>query len=72
MYQPAARTIYVNRGREFVKVQEPKRPNSFNFVIVCDYGDWSGFRSIEECMKQFNELVNVNRPDGFYRVEERD
>lgn len=65
------RMIYTNRGSQFVKVQEPLKPNSCNFVIVCKYGDWSGFRFLDECMKQFNELVNINRPDGFYWVEER-
>lgn len=29
-----------------------------NFVIVCNYGDWSGFRTLADCEKQFSELEN--------------
>ena len=49
----------------------PRRPTSANFVIVCDYGDWSGFRTLADCQAQYAELENAGRPDGFYWVEER-
>lgn len=69
--RPSGKQIYVNRGGQFIKVQEPDNPNGCHFVIVCEYGDWSGIRTLDECTKQFNELVSVNRPDGFFWVEER-
>lgn len=50
---------------------QPKRPTYNNFVIVCDYGDWSGFRTLAECQAQYAELEQAGRPDGYYRVEER-
>ena len=30
-----------------------------NFVIICPYGDWSGFRTLIECQSQFAELEEV-------------
>jgi hypothetical protein len=51
----------------WMKVKEPNRPNSFNFVICCQYGDWSGFRSLQECLSQTMSV----RPAGFFWIEER-
>lgn len=48
-------------------VRGPARPN---FVIVCDYGDWSGFRTLAECLAQVPDSWASRRP-GFYRIEER-
>lgn len=48
----------------------PTRPERANFVIVCSYGDWSGFRTLAECIVQ-NPDLNRIRPDGFYWIEER-
>jgi len=45
-------------------------PDRLNFVIVCDYGDWSGFRTLADCLKQIPETW-ASRPRGFYRIEER-
>ena len=45
-----------------------------NFLIVCDYGDWSGFRTLADCVKQFPELEATGtrpRPEGFFMVVER-
>jgi hypothetical protein len=41
-----------------------------NFVITCIYGDWSGFRTLVECEKQFSEL-EYKRPDHYFEVVER-
>ena len=55
-----------------VKVGSPTgNPESANFLIVCDYGDWSGFRTLTECMRQFPELERNGRPNHFYQVVER-
>lgn len=49
----------------------PKFPNHRNFVICCEYGDWSGFRTLEDCRKQYSELESYNRPQGYFWTEER-
>jgi hypothetical protein len=49
----------------------PKHPERANFVICCDYGDWSSFRTLADCEKQYKELEASGRPDGYYWVEER-
>ena len=45
-------------------------PEHNNFVITCILGDWSGFRTLAECEKQFSQL-EYQRGDNFYRVVER-
>lgn len=45
----------------------PDRPN---FVIVCGFGDWSGFRTLADCMKQIPASWE-RRPLGFFWIEER-
>lgn len=45
-------------------------PDLLNFLIVCDYGDWSGFRTLEECLAQTPSNWQNRRP-GFYWIEER-
>ncbi len=42
-----------------------------NFVIVCEHGDWSGFRTLQGCINQFDELEASGRKDGYYWVVER-
>jgi len=42
-------------------------PEHNNFLIVCGYGDWSGFRTLAECERQMPELTN--RGNGFAIVE---
>jgi hypothetical protein len=53
----------------------PRFPDRVNFVICCERGDWSGFRTLQECQSQYKELEgyarSANRPDGYYWVEER-
>ena len=44
--------------------------NHNNFLIICVYGDWSGFRTLEGCERQFPDLEN-SRPDGYFEVVER-
>lgn len=44
--------------------------NHNNFVITCIYGDWSGFRTLAECKKQFSELEHT-RPNYYFEVVER-
>jgi hypothetical protein len=63
--------IYTLKRGKMVKVAEPRLPLKDNFVIVCDYGDWSGFRTLAECEAQFAELESKGRPDYFYSVVER-
>lgn len=45
----------------------PDNPDLPNYVIVCDYGDWSGFRTYWACIKQaMSGNSNVS-----YWIEER-
>jgi hypothetical protein len=55
-------------GRWQATTDLPQRILRANFVICCQYGDWSGFRTIEQCLAQ---QMDTNRPDGFYWIEER-
>jgi len=48
-----------------------RQPLKANFVICCVHGDWSGFRTLAECQRQFPELEARNKPDGYFWVEER-
>jgi len=70
------RDIYrLFKGR-MQRVQDPLcDPARSNFLIVCDYGDWSGFRTLDACIAQFGELEKYAEdriyPHGFYRVVER-
>ena len=70
------RVIYQLQNGKMVRTADPVgRDMQCNFVIVCDYGDWSGFRNLPECERQFPEIQQMAfrncRPDGFYRVVER-
>lgn len=54
----------------WLQTAEPRYPDRPNFVIVCDYGDWSGFRTLAQCLAQ----VPTSWPQralGFFRIEER-
>ena len=49
-------------------------PEHANFVITCQYGDWSGFRTLAECEAQFAELERYHRESEgrrWFQVEER-
>ena len=39
-----------------------------NFLIICDYGDWSGFRTLQHC---YDQMMENNRPKRFYKIVER-
>ena len=62
--------IYEGRGSKMVKVAEPRLPQNANFVITWREKDWSGFRTLAECVKQFPELEeHPNGCDVFMVVE---
>lgn len=63
------RIIYIQTDGEMVRVAEPNRPDLANFVITCDGRDWSGFRTLPECERQFGELRR--RKGDPFRVVER-
>ncbi len=69
------RVIYELLAGKMVEMSKPRAPLKANFVICCNYGDWSGFRTLVECITQFKALelsaANMKRPDGYYWVEER-
>jgi hypothetical protein len=50
---------------------EPRLPNNANFLIVNQYGDYSGFLTWAEVQQRVTELSTAGRPDGYYAVVER-
>jgi hypothetical protein len=50
--------IYESRNGKMIKVGTPRRPDRDNFLIICQYGDWSGFRTLVNCERQIPELEN--------------
>jgi hypothetical protein len=67
--------IYTLFGETMTRVSEPRNPEKCNFVIMCNNLDWSGFRTLAGCERQFAELEDkarrFHRPDGYYTVVER-
>ncbi len=63
--------VYVLHKGKMTYMNNAKNPEKVNFVIVCEYGDWSGFRTLGECQQQFDELEKNGKHDGFYWVVER-
>ena len=70
-FASAAIVFMLFQGKMQATSTKPRNPERANFVIVCDYGDWSGFRTLADCQKQFAELERAGKPDGYYWVEER-
>jgi len=53
--------VYTQFKGKMCKVGKARLPNNRNFVITYKGMDWSGFRTLAECEKQFHEL---ERRDG--------
>ena len=65
------RVIYEFIEGAWRKVGEPAgSPDRSNFVIVCQFGDWSGFRTLAACLAQIPSAWE-RRAAGFYWIEER-
>lgn len=60
------KVIYTGFKDRMILTSFPKNPKKPNFVIQWRGMDWSGFRTLEECEKQFDEL----NPKDDYRVIE--
>lgn len=61
------RVIHEYQNGKLHQVNKPRRADSPIYVICCQYGDWSNFRTIAEIEDQ-----NLpQREDGFYWTEER-
>lgn len=69
------KVIYILHNGRMRQVTQTKNAERPNFVIKNDYGDWSGFRTLAECLAQIPELEQLaasnNRPNGFYQIVER-
>lgn len=67
------RIIYRQFKGTMMMVDEPKLPFNTNFVITWKGRDWSGFRTLENCVRQFPELSSecINQHDDFFAVVER-
>jgi hypothetical protein len=72
--------IYDLIDGKLVRVGEPKgKPGQNfsaahrdNFLIVCQYGDWSGFRTLDGCIKQFESDPSLlKRPNHSLQIVER-
>lgn len=48
-------------------------PDTARFVIVCTHGDWSGFRTLSECVQQFTNPGSdlLTRPNGSFAIVAR-
>lgn len=57
-------------GGEWQQVSTPRAPERTNFVIVCTYGDWSGFRTLTECLAQTPASGVLSRGRAYW-IEER-
>lgn len=69
-------TIWASKNGKMVKIGKPHgRVDNYNFLITCRYGDWSGFRTLEECEKQIPELeknmADMREKDDHYYIVER-
>jgi len=64
-------TIFILVNGKMTSVGNPGKPERANFVICCEHGDWSGFRTLADCVKQFPELESKGKHNGYYWVEER-
>jgi hypothetical protein len=66
-------TIWHSVNGKMFKIGKPRLPKNFNFLITCKYGDWSGFRTLEECEKQIPELEQMMKedPSKYYNIVER-
>lgn len=67
------RIIYCQVFSKMHKVNEPaSSPLLANFVIQWRCMDWSGFRNLAGCVRQFSEIENrYDALDGDFRVVER-
>jgi hypothetical protein len=61
-------TIYQQFEGKMEKINEPRLPENANFIIRYRGRDWSGFRTLAECEKQFPELEQ-RQGDPFSVVE---
>ena len=64
-------TIYELRNGKMLKIGTTDRPDRNNFLIVCNYGDWSGYRTLAECEKQIPELESYKMRSGYFHIVER-
>jgi len=68
--------IWAAKDGKMIKIGKPHgRVENFNFLITCNYGDWSGFGSLAECEMRIPELEEMmaEREDkkNFYYIVER-
>jgi len=53
----------------------PLHDTAKNFVVCCQYGDWSGFLTWPEIIARIpvmeSHAVRTDRPDGYFWIEER-
>lgn len=63
------RYIYIPVGNKFRQILKPTNPTLRNFVIQYRGMDWSGFRTLLECEKQFPEIEAKRNFKDFTVVE---
>ena len=69
-------TIWHSRDGKMVKIGKPHgRVENSNYLITCNYGDWSCFMTLAECEARIPELEKnmadggSNKGDFFYIME---
>lgn len=60
-------------GKRMLFANKPRLPQNCNFVIVNQYGDWSGFKTLAEAESMIPALNKMMReyPNREYGIVER-
>jgi hypothetical protein len=66
--QHGDKEIYIQDNGSMVKVGHPTNPDYPNFVITYRGRDWSGFRTLAECERQF-PTIETRKGDHFAVVQ---
>ncbi len=66
------RIIYLQNDGKMTKCKEATCPeDKANFLITWNGKDWSGFRTLQECVNQFPELEGKYKGVDVYAVVQR-
>ena len=66
--EPHYIAVWVQKDRCWKITGTPRNCNNMNFVIVCWWGDWSGYRTWEGCI---GEEMPDRTVENYFFIEER-
>ena len=71
MVQMLDQELFTFAGGKLVVLNEkPDNREGKNFLIVCPYGDYTGFKSLQACIDQLMR-IGPERPDNFFAIVRR-